>query len=138
VPVLQLVDQRLALDMTDGWYYEDMPEDAEAWRVANSRSNNASAVACSAGEKKLKSGWGSRRANTTPAVTSSQRFTSESTSKSAKRPLPPGVTARRDGGRNGTVYSSSPSRRSNAASKPMPPTIAASSGANAGGPISML
>lgn len=33
VPVLQLVDQRLALDMTDGWFYEDMPEDAAAWRV---------------------------------------------------------------------------------------------------------
>jgi hypothetical protein len=33
VPVLQLVDQRLALDMTDGWFYEDMPEDAEAWRT---------------------------------------------------------------------------------------------------------
>ncbi|MBV9661641.1 MAG: gluconate 2-dehydrogenase subunit 3 family protein [Acidimicrobiales bacterium] len=33
VPVLQLVDQRLALDMTDGWFYEDMPEDTDAWRV---------------------------------------------------------------------------------------------------------
>lgn len=32
VPVLQLVDRRLALDQTDGWYYEDMPEDQEAWR----------------------------------------------------------------------------------------------------------
>jgi Gluconate 2-dehydrogenase subunit 3 len=31
--VLRLVDQRLALDMTDGWFYEDMPEDADAWRV---------------------------------------------------------------------------------------------------------
>ncbi|MGH9122262.1 MAG: gluconate 2-dehydrogenase subunit 3 family protein, partial [Acidimicrobiales bacterium] len=33
VPVLQLVDQRLALDMTDGWFYEGMPEDREAWRL---------------------------------------------------------------------------------------------------------
>ena len=33
VPVLALVDQRLALDETDGWFFEDMPEDAEAWRV---------------------------------------------------------------------------------------------------------
>jgi len=32
VPVLQLVDERLALDQTDGWRYEDMPEDREAWR----------------------------------------------------------------------------------------------------------
>jgi hypothetical protein len=33
IPVLHLVDQRLALGMTDGWFYEDMPEDADAWRV---------------------------------------------------------------------------------------------------------
>ena len=33
VPVLALVDQRLALDQTDGWFYEDMPEDRDAWRV---------------------------------------------------------------------------------------------------------
>ncbi|HET9731271.1 MAG TPA: gluconate 2-dehydrogenase subunit 3 family protein [Acidimicrobiales bacterium] len=33
VPVLHLVDRRLALDETDGWFYEDMPEDTEAWRV---------------------------------------------------------------------------------------------------------
>lgn len=32
VPVLQMVDQRLALDQTDGWFYEDMPEDQAAWR----------------------------------------------------------------------------------------------------------
>ena len=32
VPVLQMVDERLALDQTDGWFYEDMPEDVEAWR----------------------------------------------------------------------------------------------------------
>lgn len=33
VPVLQLVDRRLALDETDGWYFDGMPEDTEAWRV---------------------------------------------------------------------------------------------------------
>lgn len=32
VPVLALVDRRLALDETDGWRYEGMPEDQEAWR----------------------------------------------------------------------------------------------------------
>jgi hypothetical protein len=32
VPVLQLVDARLAEAQTDGWRYEDMPEDGEAWR----------------------------------------------------------------------------------------------------------
>jgi hypothetical protein len=30
--VLQLVDERLADGETDGWPYEDMPEDTEAWR----------------------------------------------------------------------------------------------------------
>jgi len=32
VPVLQMVDARLAEGQTDGWRYEDMPEDGEAWR----------------------------------------------------------------------------------------------------------
>lgn len=32
IPVAQLVDRRLALGETDGWHYEDLPEDAEAWR----------------------------------------------------------------------------------------------------------
>jgi len=32
VPVLQMVDARLAEAQTDGWRYEDMPEDGEAWR----------------------------------------------------------------------------------------------------------
>jgi Gluconate 2-dehydrogenase subunit 3 len=32
VPVLLLVDRRLALGQTDGWRYEDMPEDGQAWR----------------------------------------------------------------------------------------------------------
>ena len=32
VPVARMVDQRLALGETDGWFYEDMPPDGEAWR----------------------------------------------------------------------------------------------------------
>ncbi len=32
VPVAELVDERLASGETDGWRYEDMPEDGEAWR----------------------------------------------------------------------------------------------------------
>lgn len=32
IPILLLVDRRLALGQTDGWRYEDMPEDGEAWR----------------------------------------------------------------------------------------------------------
>jgi hypothetical protein len=32
VPVLQMVDARLAAGETDGWRYEEMPEDGDAWR----------------------------------------------------------------------------------------------------------
>lgn len=32
VPVLELIDTRLARGETDGWHYDDLPEDAEAWR----------------------------------------------------------------------------------------------------------
>ncbi|MFL6052685.1 MAG: gluconate 2-dehydrogenase subunit 3 family protein [Actinoallomurus sp.] len=32
VPVLQMIGTRLANQETDGWRYEDMPEDGQAWR----------------------------------------------------------------------------------------------------------
>jgi hypothetical protein len=32
IPVLALIDSRLAAGETDGWHYDDMPEDADAWR----------------------------------------------------------------------------------------------------------
>ena len=32
VPVLHMVDSRLAEHQTDGWHYDDMPTDDEAWR----------------------------------------------------------------------------------------------------------
>jgi hypothetical protein len=32
VPVVQLIDVRLAMGETDGWHYDELPEDAEAWR----------------------------------------------------------------------------------------------------------
>ena len=32
IPVLQMVDARLAEGETDGWRYSDMPEDGQAWR----------------------------------------------------------------------------------------------------------
>ena len=32
VPVLGLIDQRLAIGETDGWHYDEMPEDRQAWR----------------------------------------------------------------------------------------------------------
>ena len=32
VPVLPLIDDRLSTGETDGWHYDDMPEDGQAWR----------------------------------------------------------------------------------------------------------
>jgi hypothetical protein len=32
VPVLELIDARLTAGETDGWHYDDLPEDGEAWR----------------------------------------------------------------------------------------------------------
>jgi gluconate 2-dehydrogenase subunit 3-like protein len=32
VPVLEMIDARLAEAQTDGWHYEDMPPDGQAWR----------------------------------------------------------------------------------------------------------
>ena len=34
VPVLALIDTRLATGETDGWHYDDLPEDGRAWRAA--------------------------------------------------------------------------------------------------------
>ncbi|CAM4276091.1 hypothetical protein MB901379_01456 [Mycobacterium basiliense] len=33
VPVLALIDDRLSIGETDGWHYDDMPEDGQAWRA---------------------------------------------------------------------------------------------------------
>src|SRR3954469_22634226 len=32
VPVLEMIDERLARGETDGWHYDELPEDAQAWR----------------------------------------------------------------------------------------------------------
>jgi hypothetical protein len=32
LPVVHQIDARLAEDQTDGWHYQDMPEDGQAWR----------------------------------------------------------------------------------------------------------
>jgi hypothetical protein len=34
VPVLGMIDARLAIGETDGWHYDDLPEDGEAWRTS--------------------------------------------------------------------------------------------------------
>jgi hypothetical protein len=33
VPVVNMIDSRLAEQQTDGWHYQDMPEDGTAWRT---------------------------------------------------------------------------------------------------------
>ena len=33
VPVVALIDQRLATGETDGWHYATLPEDGQAWRI---------------------------------------------------------------------------------------------------------
>ncbi|MEO6884888.1 MAG: gluconate 2-dehydrogenase subunit 3 family protein [Jatrophihabitantaceae bacterium] len=51
IPVLELIDTRLARGETDGWHYDDLPEDAEAWRQtlswldADARAEHAMAFA---------------------------------------------------------------------------------------------
>jgi hypothetical protein len=34
IPVVSMIDARLAGAETDGWHYQDMPEDADAWRAS--------------------------------------------------------------------------------------------------------
>jgi Gluconate 2-dehydrogenase subunit 3 len=46
VPVLQMIDARLAAGETDGWRYADMPEDGQAWRDTLSYLDEDAAVRC--------------------------------------------------------------------------------------------
>jgi hypothetical protein len=46
VPVLELVDKRLAVGETDGWHYDDLPEDAEAWRATLAALDAAAREKC--------------------------------------------------------------------------------------------
>lgn len=42
VPVFEMIDARLAAGTIDGWRYEDMPPDAEAWRRSIAELNKRS------------------------------------------------------------------------------------------------
>jgi hypothetical protein len=61
VPVLPMVDARLAAGETDGWRYDDMPEDGQAWREtlahldadAKARCGTTFAEAAEAGRHEL-------------------------------------------------------------------------------------
>jgi Gluconate 2-dehydrogenase subunit 3 len=46
VPVLQMIDARLAAGETDGWRYADMPEDSQAWRDTLSYLDADAALRC--------------------------------------------------------------------------------------------
>ena len=46
IPVLQMIDARLAAGETDGWRYADMPEDSQAWRDTLSHLDADAALRC--------------------------------------------------------------------------------------------
>jgi hypothetical protein len=46
VPVLEMVDSRLAAGETDGWRYADMPEDGQAWRDTLSYLDSDAGLRC--------------------------------------------------------------------------------------------
>ena len=45
IPVLALIDARLTAGETDGWHYDDMPADGEAWRLTLAHLNDDAASA---------------------------------------------------------------------------------------------
>jgi len=61
VPLLEMIDARLAAGETDGWRYADMPEDGQAWRDtlgyldkdAHARCGSSFAEASEADQQKL-------------------------------------------------------------------------------------
>jgi hypothetical protein len=46
IPVLAMVDARLAAGQTDGWRYADLPEDGQAWRDTLKRLDEDAAARC--------------------------------------------------------------------------------------------
>ncbi len=49
IPVLALIDTRLAIGETDGWHYDDLPEDGRAWRDTLSFLDTDATAATGAG-----------------------------------------------------------------------------------------
>jgi Gluconate 2-dehydrogenase subunit 3 len=49
VPVVEMIDARLAAEETDGWRYADMPEDAQAWRDTLAYLDEDAASRCGTG-----------------------------------------------------------------------------------------
>ncbi|PYI65225.1 hypothetical protein CVV68_19120 [Arthrobacter livingstonensis] len=48
VPVTAMIDARLAAQETDGWHYEDMPVDAQAWRQTLAALDDEARFRCGA------------------------------------------------------------------------------------------
>jgi hypothetical protein len=46
IPVLWEIDRRLAIGETDGWRYEDLPEDGQAWRQSLAALDDEAAEQC--------------------------------------------------------------------------------------------
>ncbi len=46
VPAVSMVDARLAAGETDGWHYQDMPEDAQSWRLALAALDDDARLRC--------------------------------------------------------------------------------------------
>ena len=46
IPVLEMIDARLAAGETDGWRYADMPEDGQAWRDTLGYLDEDAALRC--------------------------------------------------------------------------------------------
>ena len=55
VPVLPLIDARLATGETDGWHYDDLPEDGQAWRDTLAQLNKDAHKRAGAGYAELTS-----------------------------------------------------------------------------------
>lgn len=46
IPVVAMVDARLAAQETDGWHYEDMPVDADSWRQSLDALDEEARIRC--------------------------------------------------------------------------------------------
>ena len=49
IPVLPMIDARLAAGETDGWRYADMPEDGQAWRDSLAYLDKDASLRCGCG-----------------------------------------------------------------------------------------
>ena len=53
IPVLAMIDARLAAGETDGWHYDDLPEDGSAWRTSLAALGDDARARCGRGFTEL-------------------------------------------------------------------------------------